>query len=260
MAALRVALVQMAIADGEPQRNLDRALCLIATQPADLYILPELWTSGYAHARWAAIADQETPVIGRELEHLAHERRAWIAGTMISRDAAGRLVNRLWLYSPNGGMPVTYDKAHLFAPMQEDRRLEPGAARVRAPVGGWTAALSICFDLRFPEMYRLDALAGAQLFIVPAEWPADRAEILETLARARAIENQCYLALCNRVGCAADGTRFAGGSALLGPDGSVLAAAGEREGVVVGTARRAQLTTTRGEGPHLTLRRPGIDW
>jgi predicted amidohydrolase len=171
------------------------------------------------------------------------------------------LVNRFWLFFPDGRPPVSYDKGHLFAPMREDRYLVPGDRRVCAPLDGWTAGLSLCFDLRFPEMYRLAAVSGVDLFLVASEWPAQRAAALRTLATARAIENQAYLALVNRIGRAdTDGTMFGGGSMLVAPDGTIVADAGTTaEGVVIGVAEKARLAQARRDLAVIPLRRPGLD-
>jgi len=163
------------------------------------------------------------------------------------------------LFGP-GRAPVTYDKGHLFAPMLEDRYLAAGPVRVRATVGEWTAALSVCFDLRFPELYRLDALAGAELFLVPSEWPAERADAMRLFARARAAENQAYLVLCNRTGTAADGTVFGGGSLIVAPDGEIQVAAPAGEQVLAATLDRSVIASLRKDQPLLAQRRPGLDW
>jgi predicted amidohydrolase len=261
MTSLRVGLVQMEIADGRARLNLDRAVALVRAAPqADLYLLPELWSTGYAHATWRSSAETETPVLCEALQRLSAERDARIAGSMISVDEEGRLTNRLWLFTPDGRSPATYDKGHLFSPLQEDRYLAAGTRRVRVAIDGWTAALSICFDLRFPEMYRRDALEGANLFLVVAEWPAVRVSALRILARARAIENHAFLALCNRPGVAADGLAFGGGSALFAPDGSVVADAGAGERVIVGTLDGQVVAAARSVAPVLDLRRAGLDW
>ena len=261
MTALEVGFVQMEIADGRARDNLDRAVALIRGAPrADLYLLPELWSTGYAHATWRSSAETETPAVCKALQRLSTERGARVAGSLISIDEEGRLTNRLWLFAPDGRSPATYDKGHLFSPLQEDRHLVAGARRVQVAINGWTAALSICFDLRFPEMYRRDALEGANLFLVVAQWPAVRASALRVLARARAIENHAFLALCNRTGTAADGMVFGGGSALFAPDGSVIVDAGLGERVVVATVEAGLVANAQALAPVLELRRPGLDW
>lgn len=270
-ATLRIALVQLAITDGDVADNVQRAAALIRGAPAaDLYLLPELFTTGYAHATWASVARDQTPAVAVALQRLASERDAWIGGSMIAETAAGGLANRFHLFTPAdggslGALPATtYDKAHLFPPMGEPGRLTGGATRVRSCIGRGTAAadaaLSICFDLRFPEQYRLDAVDGATLFVCVAEWPHPRSETLRLLARARAAENQAWLALCNRVGPSTDGASFCGGSCVIAPDGTVVADAGEALDVVtiatidVGAARRA-----RDAFAVLPLRVAGVD-
>jgi predicted amidohydrolase len=257
---LRISLVQMEITDGEPARNLGVAAQLIEAHPgADLYLLPELWSSGYAHKRWPTIAEQVTPATLETLKGIAAEQKALIGGTLVSLNGDGRLVNRFWLMSKDGAV-ARYDKAHLFQPMDEPRHLVPGAARERVRIGSWTAALSICYDLRFPEMYRRDAVDGADLFLVPSEWPVERADAMHALAVARAIENQAYLALTNRVGVGADGTRFGGGSVIVGPGGEIVVSAGVQAGVVTGVIDFSRIAGVRGPLAHYAGRRPGVDY
>jgi predicted amidohydrolase len=261
MDQLRIALVQLEIRDGQPRVNLDRALTAIQeAAPADLYILPELWTTGYAHDSWGRAAAVDTPIICAELARLSTELGVVIAGSMISLDQGGKLRNRLWVFGPHDGAPVTYDKGHLFAPLGEERYLTPGVARIRLPLGPWTVALSICFDLRFPEMYRLDALGGADLFLVASAWPSARAEALRLLARVRALENQAFLALCNRSGTGGDGLHFGGGSIVVAPDGEILADAGEGEGVAEVMIEHGRVAEVRNGFAVLSKRARGLDW
>lgn len=258
---MRVAVVQMQIVDGDPATNLGRAAELINTNPgAELYVLPELWTTGYAHGCWSDAARNSTPDICGDVQALAECNQAWIAGSLISHNADGHLVNRLWAFSPEGTAPVIYDKGHLFRPMQEHLHLVAGKHRVRHRIGGVETALSICFDLRFPEMYRRDAVDGAELFLVVSEWPHPRGEALRAMARARAMENQAYLVLSNRVGPSADGTEFCGGSMMLAPDGALLADAGEAEAVIFAEIDAAEVREMRAAFPVLGLRAEGLDY
>jgi omega-amidase len=251
---LTVGLVQLDIRDGDPEANLTRVTSLIRNaEPADLYIIPELFTTGYAYDAWPEAAARSATVV-RRLQDLAEERSASIAAGAIALDSRRRMVNRLWLIGA-GETPIGYDKRHLFTPLQEDVWLRAGDRRVQAQRKGWRLGLSLCFDLRFPEMYRDDALDGCHCFVVASEWPAERAGMLRVLARARAAENQTFLALCNRTGAAADGLRFNGGSALIAPDGEVLVDAGPDEGVVVRAMEPDGLAKARSWIDLLTLRR-----
>ncbi len=263
--SLRIALVQLAVVDGDPTRNVARADALVADAPdADLYLLPELWTTGYAHAAWRDAAQAHTPHAVAWMQRIARTRDAWVGGSIISERTDGGLANRCWIVSPDEGEPVCYDKAHLFAPMAEPEYLTGGGARVRTRIGrddaAVDAAFSICYDLRFPEQYRQDALDGAELFVVPSEWPHPRSDALRLFVRARAAENQAYLALCNRTGPADDGTVFCGGSCIVAPTGDVVVDAGEHEGVVVGEIDRAFMARVRADASVLTRRVAGVDY
>jgi predicted amidohydrolase len=230
---VRLGLIQLRIADGEPDKNLNRAVELVRAAPqCDLILLPELFTTGYVHETWRDAAARHTPGAVKRLSTLATELRIGIAGSMISLNDGGKLVNRLWLLLPDK-RTLHYDKAHLFAPMRECELLCAGTASLTEDIGEFHAAFTICFDLRFPEAYRNAAISGANLLCVVSEWPSPRAEALRILARARAIENHAYLAVCNRVGRANDGTEFGGGSAIIAPDGAILADAGAEEDAVV---------------------------
>ncbi len=258
---MRAAVVQMAVRDGDPEANRRRAEELLAAGPeAELVLLPELWSTGYAHGTWAASAKEDTPRLCAWMAGQAHTRQATVAGSLVSLDAQGELVNRLWLFPPDGGAPAFYDKGHLFRPLAEHEHLRAGARRIQVPVGRFKAAPSICFDLRFPEQYRRDAVEGADLFLVSAEWPHPRSEPLRLLARARAVENQAYLLLANRTGPAPDGTVFCGGSMIVSPEGEVLAEAGEAEGVISALLSPERVHALRERFPVLPFRAAGLDY
>lgn len=258
---MRAAVVQMQVRDGEPEANRRRAAELLDSSPgAQAYLLPELWSTGYAHGSWATSAKDDTPRLCAWMAAQAHTRQAWVAGSLVSLDEGGGLVNRIWIFPPDGGAPDFYDKAHLFRPLAEHEHLRPGRRRVQTTVGGFKAAPSICFDLRFPEQYRRDVVDGADLFLVSAEWPHPRSEILRLLARARAAENQAYLLLSNRTGPALDGTVFCGGSAIISPEGEVLADAGEAEGVISADIAAERVHALRERFPVLPFRTAGVDF
>jgi omega-amidase len=256
----KLALVQLCIEDGDAHANLSRAEGILgAAPPADLYLLPELWSTGYGHAVWERAAVDSTPEVVSWLRHIAAQRRATMGGSLISRGQSGRLVNRFWLIGPSGET-AWYDKGHLFSPLHEPAHLEAGRQRTRVRLDSWCAALSICFDLRFPEHYRRDALDGADLFLVVAAWPHPRSAVLNTLSRARAIENQAVLALCNRVGPGTPNLQYCGGSMVVLPGGEVIADAGSEECVVVAEVDSSCVHEAREGMPVLPLRAEGLDW
>ncbi len=227
---MRVALIQMDIALGRPEQNRKRAAALVreAAQGADLVMLPEMWTTGYCLPDLAGkLADREGEPTGAFLAKLARECGVYLVGS-VADERDGRIYNRATVYGPDGARLAAYDKVHLVPMMDEHRYLAPGAALGMADLGGVRAGLAICYDLRFPELFRTLALAGAQLMLIPAEWPAQRASHWRTLLTARAIENQCFVLGCNRVGRDA-ANAFAGSSMVVDPMGNVLAEAGEQE-------------------------------
>lgn len=257
---LRIGLVQLDVRDGDPNTNLARARQLVDdAKPADLYVLPELFTTGYAYDVWDEAADRAEEAVD-VLRSMATNRHATVAAGMIARNDVASLVNRLWVVPPGNGPTTHYDKGHLFPPLQEDRRLAAGDRRVQVDVAGWRIGLSICFDLRFPEMYRRDALDGCHAFLVVSEWPAERAGVLRSLARARAAENQLFLALCNRTGTAQGDLRFGGGSAVIAPDGEPQLDAGRGEGIAHTLLHPAGLRDARAWIDLLDGRRPVLDW
>jgi len=259
---MRVALIQLAVVDGEPWANVERATPMIrdvARERPDIVLLPELWTTGYAHDTWNTVADRDTPAVMERLSALSAELGVTIGGSMVHRRTDGALVNRLTLSGANGETIASYDKSHLFVPMREDEFFTAGTSRVDVPVGTAAASLSICYDLRFPGMYRASALGGAELFLVVSEWPDPRSVILRTLATARAVENQAFLALCNRTGTGADGTTFCGGSMVVAPGGDILLDLGREEGTGVIEIKLRESAVARGMLPVLTHELATVD-
>ena len=124
-----------------------------------------------------------------------------------------------------------YDKTHLFTPMNEHKFFEYGNKITTFSLDGHKCAVIICYDIRFPELVRSLALEGVEMLFVVSQWPEKRIEHLKTLSRARAIENQMFVAVCNSCGCA-DKVRFGGNSMIIDPWGDVLASAGETEEII----------------------------
>ncbi|HPK17104.1 MAG TPA: nitrilase-related carbon-nitrogen hydrolase, partial [Clostridia bacterium] len=151
-----------------------------------------------------------------------------VAGSVANR-RDGRLYNTAYVFDRAGDCVASYDKTHLFSPMGEDAAFARGGRLARFALDGARCSLVICYDLRFPELIRTLALDGLDILFVVSQWPERRIAHLSALARARAIENQAFVALCNSCG-EAFGTKYGGRSAVVGPWGEILAeAAGEEE-------------------------------
>jgi omega-amidase len=222
---LRVALGQMDIALGDPVANLQRVQELASQAAAagtELLLLPELWGSGYDLQRADELADELNTGLFASVASLARHYRLAICGSLLEWDPVEeRAYNTATLYDQDGSLRGSYRKIHRFGLMDEDRYLGAGEqAPILATAWGPTA-LAICYDLRFPELFRRYALEGAHVILMPSEWPVPRIEHWRTLLRARAIENQCFVIACNRVGADRANT-FGGRSAAIDPMGNAL--------------------------------------
>lgn len=257
---LRVSLVQMHVDAGKPDANFARAaerLEQAASAGPDLIVLPEMWNTGYELEHIADIADPEG---GRTREFAsAFCRRHGIhlaAGSIAERREDG-VYNTLRIFDRNGTSAAAYDKIHLFRLMHEEKHLQPGGRVVLTEIDGVKTGVVICYDIRFPELARTLALAGAKLLIVPAQWPHPRLHHWRTLLMARAIENQMYVAACNRSGTSGD-TAFFGHSMIIDPWGEVVAEAGEEETIITADIDLALVDEVRGRIPVFEDRRPAL--
>ncbi|MCK5436727.1 MAG: D-glycero-beta-D-manno-heptose 1-phosphate adenylyltransferase [Desulfobulbaceae bacterium] len=197
-----------------------------------IVVLPELWATGFAYKRLPELAGR-TPEALDALKELALKYQTsdggiYFAGSLPEEVRTGKgscYYNTLYITGPDG-ICGSYRKQHLFAPMFEDRYFEPGdnPMPISTPLG--LMAGLVCFDLRFSGLAGNQAALGAGLLVVSAQWPAVRRDHWQTLIRARAIENQIFVAACNRCG-STEGVEFGGYSMIVSPDGTVLAQAGD---------------------------------
>jgi len=255
---MRVAVIQMDIQLGDPAANRARVAQRVreAAQGADLVVLPELWTTGYVLPDLAGnLADRNGEPTGSFLSNLARDCGVFLYGS--AADQRGEKVyNHGTVYGPDGTLVAAYDKVHLVPMMKEDRYLTPGDRLTLADLKGIKAGLAICYDVRFPELFRTLTLAGAQLFLVSAEWPAKRVDHWRTLLMARAIENQAFVVACNRVGRALENV-FAGRSMIIDPWGDILAeGSDDEEEILRATLDFDKVAECRKLIPSLRDRRP----
>jgi omega-amidase len=255
-----IAIAQMAIALGEPEQNRTTARALAteaAVQGADLLILLELWSTGYDLARADTYA---APLDRGDFGHmaaLAREYGLYVVGSALETNPDGLPFNTAVLYDPDGALKGTYHKVHLWAPLGEAEHMTPGNSLPTFDPPWGRTALAICYDLRFPEMWRRYADDGAQLVIIPAEWPVHRVEHWRLLLRARAVENQFFVVGCNRVGVGDDG-EFGGHSAAADPWARVLVEAGTKPGLILATLDLDEVAHSRSLLDFLGDRRPEI--
>ncbi|MEE8142087.1 MAG: nitrilase-related carbon-nitrogen hydrolase [Planctomycetota bacterium] len=257
-----ITLVQMDCVEGARRRNhsaVAEATAQARHEKADLLALPELWCSGYDLARSTQDrerAEQEAREDSRFLEQLSQPGPALLGGSLLE-PVPGGFHNTAVAYE-DGKQLARYHKLHLFGPLDENRYLKPGKT---APqpflIAGVRSALTVCYDLRFPEVYRSLALAGVELIHVPAQWPRDRIQHWRTLLVARAIECQCFLVGVNRLGRFGD-IEFGGNSLLVSPTGEIIIDTGEETGVFTGVIDTGEVEELRRRFPYLQDRRADL--
>jgi len=253
---VRIALVQMDLAWEDVEENHLRARRRLETARAEgarLALLPEMFSTGFS-MKAKRIAQPPGGPSETFLRVAARELSLWILAS-VPEAGEPRPRNMALLAAPDGTV-TRYAKIHPFTFGGEDRVYTGGDRVVTAEVEGVHVTPFVCYDLRFPEPFRL-AAADTDLFAVVANWPEARRDAWRTLLRARAIENLCYVAGVNRTG-EGGGLRYSGDSALISPWGEVLVEdeGSEKEQVLIGDVDPATVREVRESFPALSDRRP----
>jgi deaminated glutathione amidase len=263
---LRAAAVQLN-STNDKARNLATAERLVragAADGAELVALPE---------KWNLLAAGEELLAGAELLDgpSLTAARGWarelgihlLAGSIAERGEGEKAFNTSVLIGPDGDDLGVYRKIHMFdvdaggVSYRESEHEEPGEEVVTAPLGELIAGLTVCYDLRFPELFRILALRGARLLLVPSAFTtATGRDHWEVLLRARAIENQAFVLAPNQVGTAPPHFDSFGHSAIVDPWGTVLAVAPDEERVVIADLDLPEQERVREALPSLANRRP----
>ena len=214
---MKVSIIQHDIVWGNPAENRLRLQQQIEAQPgADLYVLTEMWSTGFA-TNPEGVAERDEASL-QWMKDMAVQMQAAIAGSLaIEQD--GSFHNRLYFVKPDGEVEY-YDKRHLFSYGGEDKYYSPGTERVVVEWKGVRFLLTVCYDLRFPVWMRY--CNDYDAIICVANWPTVRIDSWQTLLRARAIENQCYVVGVNRVGKDPN-CDYCGCSAIINPYGQTIA-------------------------------------
>jgi deaminated glutathione amidase len=264
---LRAAAVQLT-ATADTARNLETADRLVrraAALGAELVVLPEKWS---VLGRGEDLLAGAEPLDGPALTWAAATARELgldlVAGSIAERvPGEEKLRNTCVHVGPDGAVRATYRKVHLFdvevdgVVYRESDHEAPGDEPVLTEVQGAGVGLAICYDLRFPELFRVLALRGARVFTLPSAFtvPTTR-DHWEVLVRARAIEDQAFVVAANQIGEHAPGLRSGGRSLIVDPWGVVLACAPDTETVVVADLDLAEQDAIRARLPALAGRRP----
>ncbi len=266
---MKIAALQM-VSTPSVERNLDAARALVAQAAqagAELVALPEYFCLMGQNDR-DKLAVAEAPGDGpiqRMLADAAREHGLWIIGGTLPLTCgdANRVLNSNCVYAPDGTLAARYDKIHLFHYDNGRERYDEGIAiragtePVAAKLAGLRVGLSVCYDLRFPELYRALTHPPCDLISVPAAFTHTTGLAhWELLLRARAVENQCYVIAAAQGGRHENGRRTFGHSMVIDPWGEVLAVHAEGEGVVMAELDLARLQSVRTQLPALEHRRP----
>ncbi|MCZ2524729.1 carbon-nitrogen family hydrolase [Streptomyces sp. HB2AG] len=277
---MRASLLQIDVDPGESvEKRRARVAGLVREEAgSDLVVLPELWTVGaFSEDLWQETAEPLDGPTAAAVSEAARDAGVWLhAGSIVERDGAD-LYNTSLLFSPDGVLRASYRKIHRFGFDRGEAVAMSGGDRIvtaplsvpapagtadagEAPAGGGASpvlGLATCYDLRFPEQFRLLVDAGAGMMVVPAGWPARRRGHWTLLARARAVESQAYVLACCTAGTHA-GIEQAGHSMVVDPWGEVLAEAGAGEQVLRADIDPSLVARTRADFPVLRDRVLGL--
>jgi predicted amidohydrolase len=260
---MKIAVAQISCSLGDPGANLVKVddFCRRAKEAgAELIVFPEMIDTGYSMPVIRVHANHWNSGFVPGLQETARQLAIAIVSG-VSERAGSSIYNSQVLIDLHGNIAAKYRKTHLYAvaPVEEQTCFGPGDAFVTFAFGGLRFGFSICYDLRFPEMYRklaTEQKVGA--FIVSSAWPFPRLEHFRTLAMARAIENQSYVVASNRVG-KDDDLWFCGSSAIIDPRGVVIAAASaDREELIHADVSEELVLSVRGRVESFAHRRPDL--
>jgi len=260
---VKVAAAQISCALGDFDANLCKIRDFASRAKksgANLVVFPEMSDTGYSMPVIQKHAKPWKDGAVNELQKIARENSITIVAGLSEREGDS-IFNSQVLVDSKGELLAKYRKTHLVtaAPLDERVCFSPGNEFVTSKLGDFNVGLSICYDLRFPEMARaLVVKHGANVIVNSSAWPVVRAEHLRILAVARAVENQSYFIVANRVGTD-DGVMFCGGSLIVDPSGKILAAGSpDREELIEAEISDEVIDEVRNRVPAFAHRRPEL--
>ncbi len=246
---MRVHLVQMDIAWESPAENFERVRAMVAgagVERADLVVLPEMFATGFSLN--VDVTADDGGAQGGFVGELAQECGATVVGGITVRRADGKGINRAVVCGADGSLLAQYDKIHPFSYGREHEVFVGGDDVVVFEHAGLNVCPAVCYDLRFPELFRAGLSAGAEAFAVIANWPSTRQAHWRALTIARAIENQAFVFAVNR--CGDDPyLSYLGGSLVVGPRGEVIGELESAAGVLSVVVENDDVRAWRAEFP-----------
>jgi len=247
--------VQFTITLGEIEPNLEKvrvALAELAAKGVKLAVLPEMWATGFAYKNLNQLAARTAEIVA-EIAALSAQYSMVIVGSL-PEPHEDKVYNTAYILD-KGVLKGQYRKIHLFSLMQEDRSFDAGDSWLLVDTSVGRIGVFICYDLRFPELARRLAVEGAEILVVPGEWPKPRQEHWRTLLRARAIENQLFIVAANCCGIVGR-LDFFGMSMIIDPKGELLAEAGDEPQNITAVIDFAGMHAWREQIPCFKDRKP----
>lgn len=255
---MKVYAVQPDLTWEDKEANFSRILSLVDEKkidPGSLIVLPETFATGFS-MNLQVTTEREPEKTESFLGNLAKKKKCWVTGGLVEPASVSQKgINRSLTFSPGGQKFCSYGKIQPAVFFREDECHEPGERVEVFPLDAFHACPLICYDLRFPELFRIGMQKGANLFIVIACWPKIRIGHWLSLLKARAIENQSYVVGVNRTGSDPN-MEFGGNSVVIDPKGEILANAGEIESVLSMEIDSSLVAQWREEFPVLKHVRP----
>jgi predicted amidohydrolase len=255
---MKIALIQFNSIWEDKKANFQRAADFVrraAEEKCAVVVFPEMFATGFS-MDLSAVAEEgygETPAF---LAKLARDHCITIiAGFAMMVPGDNKAMNMALVFNPKGKPEATYTKIHPFSPAGEDKHFIAGEHTVIFKIDGVPCSVFICYDLRFPETFRKVAKEAQAVFVL-ANWPSTRKEHWETLLKARAIENQCFIIGVNRTGTDGNGLHYPGASAVFGPLGGLVRAGNDTEEFLTAEIEPSEVAKVRAEFPFLNDMKP----
>lgn len=262
---MKIALAQFDVVRGDPAANIAKIHRFAAeskAQDASALFLPEMCTTGFDWQKNIILlkqADRDRDAIAE----LAKTLDIAICGSFLEAAPSGRPANALYYFERSGEIAIQYRKLHLFTLFSEEKHMEAGDAIITGNTALGSIGCSICYDLRFPELFRECALKNAVIQVLPAAFPHPRLAHWRTLIQARAIENQVYFIATNQCGIENHDSdtgeiNYFGHSMVVDPWGEILLEADESAGVYTVDIDIAKVAKVRAHMPVFRDRRPDL--
>ncbi len=264
---MKIALAQMSVAQSAFDENLEKADTFASKAKslgADLVLLPEMFLCGFNYKKNLQYIKANQSQMLDKLSSIAKKHKIYLCGTTpFLGENAEKPFNRFWIFDDNGAPIATYDKLHLFSIFKEDNYCSFGENIVVAQTKFGKIGLAVCYDLRFGELFAKMAKLGAEIILVSAAWPHPRLEHWNILVKARALENQLFVAAVNQCGIENFGINkieYFGASQVIAPSGKTLTECkiGENDAIAIAEIDLKLIAEERAKIPVISDRRPEI--